>query len=93
VFPIETKTLSKPTVGDAKVRFDGTTLMVGSHVLDRDPLVQARAQATWMRRTLEELPSYGRSNGAGHQDPRLVTARRTNHVTEASQASSCRTWV
>jgi hypothetical protein len=55
VFTIETKTLSKPTVGDARVRFDGEAIRVDSHTLDRDPLVQARAQATWVRRTLEEL--------------------------------------
>jgi len=55
VFTIETKTLSKPSVGDARVRFDGSKLEVDSHALDRDPLVQARAQAAWVRRTLEEL--------------------------------------
>ena len=55
VFTIETKTLSKPTVGDARVRFDGEVIKVDSHTLDRDPLVQARAQAAWVRRTLEEL--------------------------------------
>jgi len=59
VFTIETKTLSKPAVGDARVRFDGEALMVDSHVLDRDPLVQARAQAAWVRRTLEELTGQG----------------------------------
>jgi hypothetical protein len=55
VFTIETKTLSKPSVGDARVHFDGSMLTVDSHSLDRDPLVQARAQASWVRRTLEEL--------------------------------------
>lgn len=55
VFTVETKTLSKPATGDARVRFDGETLRVDSHVLDRDPLVQARAQAAWVRRTLQEL--------------------------------------
>ena len=55
VFTIETKTLSKPLVGDARVRFDGEAISVDSHTLDRDPLVQARAQAAWVRRTLEEL--------------------------------------
>ena len=55
VFTIETKTLSKPTAGDAQVRFDGEVIEVDSHTLDRDPLVQARAQAAWVRRTLEEL--------------------------------------
>jgi hypothetical protein len=55
VFTIETKTLSKPSAGDARIRFDGVSLTVDSHTLERDPLVQARAQASWLRRTLEEL--------------------------------------
>lgn len=54
VFTVGTKTLSEPSVGDAHVRFDGTTLKVDSYVLDRDPLVQARVQAGWVRWTLEE---------------------------------------
>jgi hypothetical protein len=55
VFAIETKTFSKPASGDVRVRFDGTTIRVDGITLDRDPLVQARAQAGWMQRTLLDL--------------------------------------
>jgi hypothetical protein len=55
VFTIETKTFSKPESGNARVRFDGSTIRVDGVAMDRDPLVQARAQASWMRRTLEDL--------------------------------------
>ena len=55
VFTIETKTLSKPLLGDVRVRYDGATIHVDGVPLDRDPLVQARAQAAWLRRRLEDL--------------------------------------
>ena len=55
VFTIETKTLSKPTSGNARVRFDGSTIRVDGVHLDRDPLDQARAQAGWLGRTLHDL--------------------------------------
>jgi len=59
VFTVETKTWRKPLRGDARIRFDGHTLMVGEHKPDRDPIVQARAQASWLRHLLQE--STGKS--------------------------------
>lgn len=59
VFAIETKTVSKPRRGDAKVRFDGERVVVGGHKPDRDPIAQARAEASWLRQFLCE--SSGRS--------------------------------
>lgn len=58
-FTIETKTWTKPARGDARIRFDGYTLVAGGQAPDRDPIVQARAQASWLRRTLNE--STGKS--------------------------------
>jgi hypothetical protein len=55
VFTIETKTFSKPALGDARVRFDGYSIRVDGVGMDRDPLVQARAQASWVKRALEDL--------------------------------------
>ena len=49
VFTVETKTYSKPVEGDAKIQFDGETLTVAGFVADRDPIVQAKAQASWLR--------------------------------------------
>jgi hypothetical protein len=55
VFAIETKTWSKPTSGEARIEFDGSNLMVAGTRPSRDPVAQARAQAAWVAKTLEEL--------------------------------------
>ena len=55
VFAIETKTWSKPTSGDPRIQFDGSNLVVAGTRPSRDPVVQARAQASWVAKTLEEL--------------------------------------
>lgn len=54
VFTIETKTRSKPMRGKSEIDFDGETLRVGGYTPDRDPVVQALAQATWLKRLLTE---------------------------------------
>ena len=59
VFSIETKTLSKPAGKNATITFDGYQISVGGFTLDRDPVVQAKAQAAWLRGVLKE--STGRS--------------------------------
>lgn len=58
VFTIETKTWSKPASGNAKVIFDGEAIQIGGLVPDRDPIVQAKAQASWLKQLL--LQSTGR---------------------------------
>ncbi len=58
IFSIETKTFSKPVRGDAKVTFDGDHILVQGWAPDRDAVVQARAQADWLRDLL--LESTGR---------------------------------
>jgi len=52
VFTIETKTFSKRPSTDAKVIFDGERIVVDGQEPDRDPVIQARAQATWLRELL-----------------------------------------
>lgn len=54
VFTIETKTWSKPARGEAKIVFDGVKIVAGSFEPDRDPVIQARAQASWMKEFLGE---------------------------------------
>lgn len=54
VFAIETKTFSKPASGPAKVLVDGDRVLVNGREPDRDPLVQAKAQASWLRDLLAE---------------------------------------
>ena len=53
-YTIETKTWRKPQRGDSRITFDGTKLLRNGFALDRDPIVQARAQASWLARVLEE---------------------------------------
>lgn len=50
IYAIETKTLSKRP--RASVTFDQGTVLVDGHRLDRDPLLQAQAAASWIRATL-----------------------------------------
>ena len=59
VFTIETKTWSKPISGEARVVFDGETLTAAGHAPERDPVTQARAQASWLRTLIQE--STGRT--------------------------------
>lgn len=60
VFTVETKTWSKPAGGPApKISYDGHVVRAGGFVPDRDPAVQARAQASWLRTVLKE--STGRN--------------------------------
>lgn len=54
VFTIETKTWSKPAAGGAQVAFDGEAVRVGAFEPDRNPIVQAKAQASWLKSVLHE---------------------------------------
>lgn len=54
IYTIETKTYSKPVGRDAKVAFDGETLLVNGMTPERNPVVQAKAQARWLRELLAE---------------------------------------
>ena len=54
IFTIETKTHSKPIRGKATVIFDGDKISVNGSAPDRDPVTQAKAQASWLRQLLIE---------------------------------------
>lgn len=54
VFTIETKTHSKPLRGECKVTVKDGVVRANGIVLDRNPIVQAKAQANWMRNFLAE---------------------------------------
>jgi hypothetical protein len=54
VFSIETKTWSKPKRGSPTIAFDGETLTAAGWEPDRNPIIQAKAQATWLQRLLSE---------------------------------------
>ncbi|MDA0266175.1 MAG: nuclease-related domain-containing protein [Cyanobacteria bacterium] len=53
IFTVETKTFRKPPKGKPTVYFDGETLVVKGKKLDRDPIVQAKAQANWTKEMLQ----------------------------------------
>jgi hypothetical protein len=54
VFTVETKTWRKPAKGKADISFDGETLRVDGWEPDRSPVIQAKAQAGWLRQLLAE---------------------------------------
>lgn len=54
VFTVETKTWSKPHRGEARIKFDGELLTVTGREPERNPVVQARAQASWLKGLLAE---------------------------------------
>ncbi|MDH3443028.1 MAG: NERD domain-containing protein [Deltaproteobacteria bacterium] len=48
VFTIETKIHSKPADGKSTVIFDGETVRVNGFAADRNPVLQGKAQASWL---------------------------------------------
>ena len=60
VFAVETKTWSKPLYTDARIKVEGDRLLVAGQEPDRNPIVQARAQAAWLKTLLAE--STGRAH-------------------------------
>jgi hypothetical protein len=54
VFTIETKTVSKPARGECRIRVENQQVLVNGHVMDRDPLRQAKAQAGWLSNFLAQ---------------------------------------
>lgn len=54
VFTIETKTLSKPQRGQCKITVEGGVIRANGHTLNRNPMIQAKAQAGWVKHFLAE---------------------------------------
>lgn len=54
VFTIETKAVSKPLRGECKVRVVDDAVSANGRVLDRNPIVQAKAQARWLHNFFKE---------------------------------------
>jgi len=53
VYCVETKTRSKPLYGSPSVTYDGEKVTVDGFPPDRDPIVQAKAAANWLRELIE----------------------------------------
>lgn len=54
VFTIETKTWSKPARGECKITVVDGVIRANGREMDRDPIVQAKAQAGWLRQFFAE---------------------------------------
>jgi hypothetical protein len=54
VFTIETKTISKPAVGEAVIHYDCDVLKIGGYTPERNPIIQSKAQSSWVRGLIEE---------------------------------------
>ncbi|MCW5620815.1 MAG: NERD domain-containing protein [Burkholderiales bacterium] len=54
-YTVETKTWSKPTKGEPTLEYDGYRISALGYSPDRDPIVQAKAQANWLRQLLHEM--------------------------------------
>lgn len=54
LFTIETRTLSKPVRGECRITLNDGRLLANRMPLERDPVVQARAQARWLHAFLAE---------------------------------------
>jgi hypothetical protein len=55
VYTIETKTVSKPLKGSCEITYDGENVVINGFKPDRNPIVQAKAQASWLQELIEEL--------------------------------------
>lgn len=53
IFAVETKTLTKRD-RKSRIDFDGERILVAGRTLERDPVVQSRAQVAWLGRLLQE---------------------------------------
>jgi hypothetical protein len=54
IYVVETKTFSKPLKGKAEITFQGPKLLVNGQEIIGDPIIQAKAEANWLKRILEK---------------------------------------
>jgi hypothetical protein len=54
IFTVETKTRSKSN-GNSRIIFDGESIRVDGHAPDPAPIIQAKAQANWLRELLAQI--------------------------------------
>lgn len=54
IFVVETKTISKPNKGEAQVLVSDEKLLLNGMSMERDPVVQAKAAAGWIKELLKE---------------------------------------
>ena len=55
IYTIETKTISKYIRGVQKIFYDGNEISVNGFKPDRDPIIQAKAQANWVKDFIQKF--------------------------------------
>jgi hypothetical protein len=55
IYTIETKTISKYQRGSQTIKYDGETISINGQIPDRNPIIQAKAQASWIKDLLRDL--------------------------------------
>ncbi len=58
IFTIETKNYSKPLRGKSSIHFDGESITVNGCKTDRNPVIQALAQAGWLSAHIQETTGH-----------------------------------
>lgn len=53
IFTIETKYRQKPEKGQTKIQYDGQQILINGITPDNEPIVQAKAQASWLFERLQ----------------------------------------
>lgn len=59
VYVVETKTFSKPDRGEAKITYDGESILKQGIKPDRNPVIQVRASRKWLYDLLKESTGKG----------------------------------
>ncbi len=54
IFTVETRTYTKPFHGRANIHFDGDSITADGHKINRNPVIQSRAQAGWLSTQIQE---------------------------------------
>jgi hypothetical protein len=86
IFAVETKALRKPSFSNSRIIYDGVCIKAQGVRLDRDPLIQARAQARW----LTDLINNGRKRSVPVRSVLLFPAWWVDDVAKPAKDA---TWV
>ena len=86
IYVVETKTLSKPHRGRAKLVYDGKNILKNGFAFDRNPIQQVRAAKHWLTEILKE--------STGRQFPiRAVVVYPGWFIQPTAEAKSSDVWV
>jgi hypothetical protein len=55
IYTIETKTISKYVRGVQKIHYDGEEISINGIKPDRNPIIQAKAQANWVKEFIQDF--------------------------------------